>query len=225
MKSSGQRVSVCCVTLQQQTHWCKTVLCFIYFFPNRSFTVHSLSAPSADTFNFVSAKSCEQRHSAWYSRPEESCSSLNKMRAAELNLWIQFQFLFSLRLWDNFDLTAVPLGCQVVFPFSLLWPCSGEVKVQPYNIFYMGEWGATGVLNFPKFELLFLFQTKNNQTACLSRPVPVYNYWCVLSVLTVPLSVGKETGGDRDEDPRRAAALSTKMKSLIMFLHTVERLD
>lgn len=89
----------------------------------------------------------------------------------------------------------------------------------------MGEWGATGVLNFPKFELLFLSQTKSNQTACLSRPVPMYNYWCVSSALTIPLSVGKQTGGDRDEDPRGAAAPSTKMKSLIMFLHTVERLD
>lgn len=44
-------------------------------------------------------------------------------------------------------------------------------------------------------------------------------------MLNVPLSVGKQMEGARDEDPWEAAALSIVMKFLIMFMNTVEKLD
>lgn len=49
---------------------------------------------------------------------------------------------------------------------------------------------------------------------------------CIITgVLSVPLSVRKQTEGARDEDPWEAAVLSIGMKFLIMLMNTVEKLD
>lgn len=70
IKTSGWKMFLCCVTLQQQLHWYKSGV-FFRIRPHRSFPL----CPSADTFNFVSAKPHEQSPSGWDSGPN-SCSPL-----------------------------------------------------------------------------------------------------------------------------------------------------
>lgn len=205
IKTSGWKMFLCCVTLQQQLHWYKSGVFFLEF----GLTGHSLSAPQQTHLTLFQLNPMSRAHQAETLDRTVAHLWQHKMCAAELKVWIKFHFLFAQHPQASSGLTPSPQGARqslLSLLSSALWwvlwqsqllpsywrhlvsqqrggeagcrgshACRAVAMVTTIKLLFLVGMGTIRILTFPPR----LPVPNQRQPDCLPHSIHKCNYKCV----------------------------------------------